>query len=61
MPLGGTARADRHGGTARPAGPPLVVAWIEGRPYWPQDVYTDIDPSDPRALDALSNLVPGPV
>ncbi|MEU9617704.1 hypothetical protein [Streptomyces sp. NPDC048155] len=45
----------------RPDGPPLAVAWIEGRPYWPQDVYTDIDPSDPRALDALSDLVPGPV
>ncbi|MEU6016316.1 hypothetical protein ABZ826_20320 [Streptomyces sp. NPDC047515] len=42
-------------------GQPLVVAWIEGRPYWPQDLYEDIDASDPAVLDALADLVPGPV
>ncbi|MFF9509366.1 hypothetical protein ACF1BU_27440 [Streptomyces sp. NPDC014724] len=42
-------------------GQPLVVAWIEGRPYWPQGLYEDIDPSDPGAVDALADLVPGPV
>ncbi|MFB7553674.1 hypothetical protein [Streptomyces sp. NPDC056154] len=42
-------------------GQSLVVAWIEGRPYWPQDLYEDIDPSDPGAVDTLADLVPGPV
>ncbi|MEV6165895.1 hypothetical protein AB0L71_29075 [Streptomyces sp. NPDC052052] len=42
-------------------GQPLVVAWIEGRPYWPKGLYEDIDASDPGALDALAHLVPGPV
>ncbi|MFG3525653.1 hypothetical protein ACGF8B_02835 [Streptomyces sp. NPDC047917] len=39
----------------------VVVAWIEGRPYWPQDVYQDIDPSDPEALEAVAELLPGPM
>ncbi|MEU4503054.1 hypothetical protein [Streptomyces sp. NPDC024089] len=44
----------------RPDGERVVVAWIEGRPYWPQDVYQDIDPSDPEALEAVAELLPGP-
>ncbi|MFJ1880456.1 hypothetical protein [Streptomyces sp. NPDC088137] len=39
----------------------VVVAWIEGRPYWPQDVYQDVDPSDPEALEAVAELLPGPM
>ncbi|MFJ9680137.1 hypothetical protein ACIRP2_19025 [Streptomyces sp. NPDC101194] len=42
-------------------GKTLVVAWIDGRPYWPQDLYENIDPSDPGTADALAGLVPGPV
>ncbi|SFY34931.1 hypothetical protein OH786_18665 [Streptomyces atratus] len=40
---------------------PVVVAWIEGRPYWPQDPYQSIDPSGPEALGALTEMVPGPM
>ncbi|MFB7212235.1 hypothetical protein [Streptomyces sp. NPDC056255] len=40
---------------------PLVVAWIEGRAYWPQDPYQAIDRSDPEALEALAGLLPGPM
>lgn len=42
-------------------GLPVVVAWIEGRPYWPLDVYQDVDPSDPEALEAVAELLPGPM
>ncbi|MFE7400614.1 hypothetical protein [Streptomyces sp. NPDC057557] len=42
-------------------GKPLVVAWIEGRPYWPADLYRNVDPSDPDALESLADMVPGPV
>ncbi|MFE3947290.1 hypothetical protein ACFXPV_36350 [Streptomyces sp. NPDC059118] len=42
-------------------GAPVVVAWIEGRPYWPLDVYQGVDPSDPEALEALAELLPGPM
>ncbi|MFE4800229.1 hypothetical protein ACFRFL_35680 [Streptomyces sp. NPDC056708] len=42
-------------------GKPLVVAWIEGRPYWPADPYRNVDPSDPGALESLADMVPGPV
>ncbi|RPK68940.1 MULTISPECIES: hypothetical protein [unclassified Streptomyces] len=44
-----------------PDGERVVVAWIEGRPYWPRDVYQDVDPSDPEALEAVSELLPGPM
>ncbi|MFI6722725.1 hypothetical protein NRF20_24510 [Streptomyces sp. R-74717] len=42
-------------------GIPVVVAWIEGRPYWPADLYRNVDPSDPGALESLTDAVPGPV
>ncbi|MFI5744876.1 hypothetical protein ACIBBE_02920 [Streptomyces sp. NPDC051644] len=42
-------------------GKPVVVAWIEGRPYWPADLYQNVDPSDPGALETLADMVPGPV
>ncbi|MFE6664340.1 hypothetical protein ACFVFH_12400 [Streptomyces sp. NPDC057697] len=42
-------------------GSPVVVAWMEGRPYWPLDVYQVIDPSDPEALAAVAELLPGPM
>ncbi|MEE1773590.1 hypothetical protein PUR34_36850 [Streptomyces sp. JV185] len=58
--------------TARPRGTgdvraerpvtPVVVAWIEGRPYWPQDpyrTYRSIGPSAPEALGALAEMIPG--
>ncbi|MGW7712003.1 hypothetical protein [Streptomyces sp. NPDC054771] len=44
-----------------PDGLPVVVAWIEGRPYWPLDVYQGVDPSDPEALEAVAELLPGPM
>ncbi|MEU0628675.1 hypothetical protein [Streptomyces sp. NPDC005989] len=40
---------------------PVVVAWIEGRAYWPQDPYQAIDRSDPEALEAVAELLPGPM
>ncbi|MET9655680.1 hypothetical protein [Streptomyces sp. NPDC006510] len=39
----------------------VVVARIDGRPYWPQDPFQDIDPSDPDALDGLVDMLPGPM
>ncbi|MFD7065873.1 hypothetical protein ACFV97_01395 [Streptomyces sp. NPDC059913] len=42
-------------------GVPLVVAWIEGQPYWPQTPYEAIDPSDPAALRAVAEMLPGPM
>ncbi|MFD5190026.1 hypothetical protein ACFWMU_18100 [Streptomyces sp. NPDC058357] len=35
--------------------------WIEGRPYWPLDVYQGVDPSDPEALEAVAEPLPGPM
>ncbi|MFB8039091.1 hypothetical protein ACFC5Z_40600 [Streptomyces sp. NPDC056004] len=40
---------------------PVAVAWIEGRAYWPQDPYQAIDRSDPEALEAVAELLPGPM
>ncbi|MCX5111045.1 hypothetical protein OOK13_21350 [Streptomyces sp. NBC_00378] len=40
---------------------PVVVAWIEGRAYWPQDPYQAIDRSGPEALEAVTELLPGPM
>ncbi|MFG3240746.1 hypothetical protein [Streptomyces sp. NPDC048157] len=42
-------------------GAPVVVAWIEGRPHWPLDVYQGVEPSDPGALEAVAELLPGPM
>ncbi|MFJ6012488.1 hypothetical protein [Streptomyces sp. NPDC092952] len=42
-------------------GEPLVVAWIEGRPYWPQTPYEAVGPSDPEALRKVAELLPGPM
>ncbi|MGW2846467.1 hypothetical protein [Streptomyces sp. NPDC001274] len=42
-------------------GVPLVVAWIEGQPYWPQTPYEATDPSDPEALRAVAEMLPGPM
>ncbi|MEV8451414.1 hypothetical protein AB0467_02125 [Streptomyces sp. NPDC052095] len=42
-------------------GEPLVVAWIEGRPYWPQTPYEAVDPADPESLGAVAEMLPGPM
>ncbi|MES9508160.1 hypothetical protein ABWJ92_17350 [Streptomyces sp. NPDC000609] len=42
-------------------GLPVVVAWIEGRPYWPLDVHQGVGPSGPEALEAVAELLPGPM
>ncbi|MGW0934514.1 hypothetical protein [Streptomyces sp. NPDC002666] len=40
-------------------GQPLAVAWIDGRPYWPQGAAEDIDPVGSRDLGARFGLGPG--
>lgn len=39
-------------------GLPLAVAWIDGCPYWPQNVYEDIAPADAQGLDTRFGLGP---
>ncbi|MEV0749435.1 hypothetical protein AB0I75_30185 [Streptomyces sp. NPDC050273] len=40
-------------------GQPLAVAWIDGRPYWPQGAAEDIDPVGSQDLAARFGIGPG--